>query len=232
MTPLVRAIFAIVVLAGAMAAPAAAQAVRGDLRDADRDRLLPGARLYLLDEDGIAVDSTLTDGAGRYHLAAPVAGDYVVYFQIDGWASYGSEPLRLTAGSVADPGFRVPLIRIDAIRQMSDMVRADERLQSSLPEICGGALRQWEAGVLLGVVRERASGDPIAGARVAVATAGAGVARSTLSGEAGIYILCNVPLGPAVELMATAPDGTTETTDVEIRAGTISWYDLPLGPRR
>jgi hypothetical protein len=28
------------------------------------------------------------------------------------------------------------------------------------------------------------------------------------------------------------PDGAGESTDVEIRAGTVSWYDILLGPRR
>jgi hypothetical protein len=115
---------------------------------------------------------------------------------------------------------------------MRDIINMDERLQASLPEICGEPLRPWEAGLLVGVIRVRATGEPVAGARVAVAAPGTGVARSTLSSENGIYILCNVPLGPAVEIIVEAPDGTTERTDVEIRAGTVSWYDLSIGPRR
>jgi hypothetical protein len=115
---------------------------------------------------------------------------------------------------------------------MSELISTDERLQSSLPEICGEALRPWEAGLLVGVVRARATSEPIAGARVAVATGGTGVTRATLSSDKGIYILCNVPLGPAVEIIAETPDGTVERTQVEIRAGMVSWYDLPVGPRR
>lgn len=211
----------------APAPPTHAQAVGGDLRDVDGDRPLPGARLYLLD-DGVAVDSTRTDRGGRFHLAAPRAGEYVVYFQIDGWASVGSEPLRLDAGTVVDFKFRVPLVPHAAMRQMSDMIRMDERLQTSLPEICGEPLRLWEAGLLVGVVRRRATGQPIAGASVAVASADDVVARSTLTSRDGIYVLCNVPVGSAVEIIVESPDGTIERTDVEIRAGTVSWYDLPV----
>lgn len=215
----------------AAAGPVEGQGVRGDLRDRDRDRVLPGARLYLLDGSGAMVDSTLTGRDGGYRLKAPSAGEYVVYFQIDGWASVGSEPMRLRADTVIEFAFRVPLIHNNAMRQMSDVMAGDARLQASLPEICGEALQPAVAGLLLGVVRMRATREPLAGARVSVVR-GNGVARSTLSGENGVYILCNVPVGSAVEITAEAPDGMmVEVTEVEIRAGTISWYDLSLGPR-
>jgi hypothetical protein len=108
----------------------------------------------------------------------------------------------------------------------------EQRLQDALPEICGEAFRPWEAGLLVGVVRVRATREPLAGARVTVATSSDGVTRSTLSNERGTYVLCNVPTGPEVQIIVEAPDGTRETTTVEIRAGTASWYDLPMGPRR
>ena len=220
-----------VCLASAVA-PAAGQGVRGELRDQDRERPIPGARLYLLDEGGTPVDSTSTNEGGRYRLTAPSAGGYVVYFQIDGWASIGSERLRLEADSVVEFEFRVPLIHNTAMRQMSDMMSMDARLQTSLPEICGEVLRPAEAGLLVGVVRLRGPREPVAGVRVAVSTQGT-VARSTLSGGNGVYVLCNVPVGSAVEITAQGPDGgTVAVTDVEIRPGTISWYDLLLGRRR
>lgn len=225
-----RALVALILLLAA-AAPASAQAVLGELRDADRDRAVPGARLYLLEPGGSAVDSTFTDEAGRFRLAAPERGVYTVYFQIDGWASVASQPVPLGAGAVTDFVFPVQLVSSTALRHMSELISADERLQSSLPEICGEALRPWEAGLLVGVVRARATSEPIAGARVAVATGPADVARATLSSDRGIYILCNVPLGAAVQITVEAPDGTVERTEVEIRAGMVSWYDLPVGPR-
>ncbi|MGH7466245.1 MAG: hypothetical protein ACREK1_13770, partial [Longimicrobiales bacterium] len=64
MTSILRVVLALAVLApiylAAPAPPAHAQAVRGDLRDVDADRPLPGARLYLLDDGSTAVDSTRT----------------------------------------------------------------------------------------------------------------------------------------------------------------------------
>jgi hypothetical protein len=161
----------LVLLAGS-APPVTAQAVRGDLRDVDQNRPLPGARLYLLNEDAVAVDSTLTDRTGRFRLAAPDDGEYTVYFRIDGWASFGSKTLRLESDTIVDLEFRVPLVHNSALSQMRDIIDMDERLQSSLPELCGEPLRPWEAGLLVGVIRVRATGEPIAGARVAVAAPG------------------------------------------------------------
>lgn len=227
-----RIIVAIGTLVAALSTSASAQSVRGDLRDRDRNRVLPAARLYLIDAAGNAVDSTRTQ-RGRFRLSAPAGGAYTVYFHIDGWASVPSGPLRLVRDSVVDFEFRVPLIHHTAIRQLGAMIDMDARLQSALPEICGEPLRLTEAGLLVGVVRARATRQPLSGARVSVAARGSEVARATVSSNKGIYILCNVPLGTAVAItVESAEDSMSETTEVEIRAGTVSWYDLPIGPRR
>ncbi len=226
-----RAVCVLALLVIASTAGAEAQSVHGILTDADHGRPIPDARLYLLGVGGTIADSTLTDAQGGFRLAADTAGVYHVHFQIDGWASMSAPALRLDEGTDVDLAFPVQLVPIAVLRQMSDMIGMDERLQTSLPEICGEALRPWEAGLLVGIVRS-ADNEPVAGARVAVATLENGIARATLSADNGIYILCNVPLGPAVQISVDAPDGTRETTEVEIRAGMVSWYDLPLGHGR
>jgi hypothetical protein len=178
------------------------------------------------------VDSVMADPAGRFQLTAPGAGAYHILFQMDGWVTVPFDPIRLGPGSMATVDLQVPLISVSALQQMGELLRMEERLQDALPEICGEAFRPWEAGLLVGVVRVRATREPLAGARVTIATASDGVMRSTLSNERGTYVLCNVPTGADVQIIAESPDGTRETTTVEIRAGTASWYDLPLGPRR
>jgi hypothetical protein len=217
------------------AAPAGAQVVEGQLRAASTNRPLAGARLHLIDEHDGAVDSTRTDVTGRFRLAAPAAGTYLLYFQLDGWASVPSDPIRLTADATSDFDFIVPLVSNAAIRQIGEIFAMDARLQTALPELCGEPFRAWEAGLLLGRVRPRAGGEPIAGARVMViapAGAGADAGRATLSSESGVYILCNVPPGTAVGIRVVSPDGVVDDTDVEIHAGTASWYDLLVGPGR
>jgi hypothetical protein len=225
------ALAALALVAGAVP-PAVAQAAEGVAREADRDRPLPRAPLYLVDHQGTAVDSALTDRAGRFLLTTPLPGAYNVVFQMDGWVVVPSDPVHLEAGQTATLDLRVPLISVAALNRMGELLRMEQHLQEALPDICGEAFRPWEAGLLVGVVRVRATREPLARARVTVATASDGVTRSTLSNERGTYVLCNVPTGPDVQITAEAPDGTRETTAVEIRAGTASWYDLPLGPRR
>ena len=208
--------------------PAAAQAVSGQLRWEERNVPLPRARLLLLTERGARVDSTVTDASGRFHLTAAEPGTHYLYFHSDGWASVTSNRVSLERGRVTAFDFKVRLVAGAALREMSDVIRANEHLQSSLPEICGGVLDAERAGVLVGVVRDRKTRQPIGGARVSAGTAAGGVARSTLSTDTGVYVLCNVPLGAAVRVDADAPDGRTESTTASIRAGTISWYDLNL----
>jgi hypothetical protein len=150
--------------------------------------------------------------------------------------------------------FRVPLLTHAEVDRIADIISADGRLQRPLPELCGEPVRAWEAGLLVGVVRERGSDRPVAGARIAVAganspgraasgqprsnaetqgrQAGEGATRATVSSANGIYVLCNVLAGPAVKLVITSPQGFSETTQVEVRAGTVGWYDLPVRTRR
>lgn len=212
--------------------PVAAQAARGQLRWEERDVPLPGARLLLLSESGARVDSAVTDGSGRFHLAAPEAGTYYLYFHSDGWASVTSNPVSLERGAVTSFDFIVRLVAGAAIRQMSDVIRANEQLQSSLPEICGEAVDPQRAGMLVGVVRDRTTRQPVGGARVSIGADARGSSRSTFSSETGVYVLCNVPVGAAVNVSADAPDGRSERTSAIIRAGTISWYDLNLRTTR
>lgn len=219
-------------LLAAGTAPASAQEVRGTALDDARGAPLPGARLLLVDrEQSTVVDSTRADRSGRYRLAARRAGMYVLVFQMDGYASVTSGNVRLEQGATTDFDFRVTLAGNSALLQMGDVIRMNEQLQGSLPEICGEPFRAWEAGLLVGVVRSRAARTPVRGARVSIA-AGDGIARSTVSNENGVYVLCNVPVGPAVPITISLADGTVERTDAEIRTGTASWYDLPVGPRR
>jgi hypothetical protein len=219
-------------LLAAMSGPASAQRVEGLVRDAGRGVPVAGARLLLVNDASEAIDSTVADRAGRYRLSAPSAGSYAIHFQLDGWAGMLSERFSLEAGRTLPFDFDIELVAHSALVQMRDIIGSDARLQSALPELCGEPFRAWEAGLLVGVVRSRATRQPIAGARVSLAAARGGLERHTISSENGVYVLCNVQVGPAVQITVEAPDGIREMTDVEIRAGTASWYDLPVGPRR
>lgn len=209
------ALFALLCVSGEVRA----QVVRGHVTDRDAARPISGARLYLIADGGEAVDSTRATPDGVFRLGATLPGFYRLHFQMDGWATYTSERIALAADTV-DHDFQVPLVSNAVLQQMSDMIAADPRLQEALPELCGEELRTADAGLVVGVVRERRTRVPVAGARVAIGD------RSTVSNERGVYILCNVPLGSDVEVLVERPDGTRAITPVEVRRGMISWYDL------
>lgn len=211
-------------------APAGAQAVHGQLLDAERGVPLPGARLLLVTDAGAVLDSTVSDGQGRYRLKAPGPGSYALYFDMDGWAGVPSDQLELKQGATTVFDFRVPLLSDAEARRISEIITADRSLQRPLPELCGEPVRAWEAGLLVGVVKERGSERPVAGARIGVA--GGGGTRETVSNDKGIYVLCNVMAGSAVKIVVTGPQGVSETVTVEVRAGTVGWYDLYSGGRR
>lgn len=207
---------------------AAGQAVQGVVRDEARGRPIAGARLLLLGDAGTPVDSALADTAGHFRLAARAPGIYTLYFHLDGYTGVPSDALQLEAGVTTRYEFRVPLIPSATLQQMSDIIALDPRLQKPLPELCGEAFRAREAGFLVGVVRQRASGAPIAGARVSGAGAD-GRPIANVSSDRGIYFLCNLPAGPAVTIITVSPNGSVDTTRVEIRAGTVAWFDLVIG---
>jgi hypothetical protein len=215
-----------------LAAPAGGQTVRGEVRDAASGRPLAGARLMLINVEGIALDSTRVDRTGAYALTGRVPGEHMLWVQLDGWASTTSESFELVRNATTEFTFRPQLVASAALREMSDVLASDERLRQELPEMCGEPFRAWEAGLLVGSVRVRATRQTLAGARVTVLAPDGAATRATVSSDKGVYLLCNVPVGTAIRVVVETANGQREETDVEIRAGTASWYDLEVGPRR
>jgi hypothetical protein len=229
--PFLRSLLIAIALLASVTQSGSAQTIRGELRDAERGRLIPGARLVLVTSSALAVDSTTSDEGGRFQLTAPDAGIYAINFELDGWAGILSDTLHLTSRTARSYTFRVRLVSNDALQHIASILDMEARLQGSLTQICGEPFRGWEAGLLIGVVRDRASQRPIARARVSVAAGGA-AARTTLSGDNGVFVLCNVPTGNAVAIVATTTNGVKQTYTLEIRAGNARWYDLLIDPAR
>jgi hypothetical protein len=217
-------------LAAGQAAPAAAQVVRGALVEQAAGTPLPGAAVALLDSTGTAVDSTRAAADGSFMLRAPAAGVYALYFSHPGYASVPSIGIRVAAGESVEHRFAVPLISGAAIRRMAEVIDLEQRLQSSLTELCGEPLRSWEAGMLVGVVRQRGDGRPLAGAIVGVAAVHDGAEpfrKATVTSANGVYVICNVPVGEAT-LRTEHVGYRVDEGPVEVRAGNIGWYDIML----
>lgn len=220
----------------ASTAPAArGQAVEGSVVSRDDGVPMDGARVLLLSADGEVADSTLTDSAGGFLVAAASPGTYYVHVQRAGYASYTSPPLPLEPGQVRAYRMELPLVSVRAIEQIQQVLGAERRFDQGLPAACGEALRPWEAGILYGVVRDRQSKEPVPGALVVVTAPGAEVADEALTavaGEGGTYLVCNVPPGPDVGVSVRAAGYRSREITVEVRLGMVGWYDLFIRRRR
>lgn len=253
------ALFAGAILAAALVHPVAltAQTVRGQVVDADYGRPLPGATVLLLDSTSVPVDSAATDDVGRFVLTAPAPGRFLVHVRIRGYLSYSGE-VEVGAAEVPETRIEMPLVSESAAAVMRDVIDREAAFQLPWEELCGEPVRPWEAGVLVGVARDRATMNPIRGAVVRVEplgdddrsrageardTGGAAVAvpqggepetgawpRSRVATATGSFWFCNVPPG-RVRVVARADGFAADTSHATIRAGTISWYDALLRPR-
>lgn len=221
----------------ALLAPAllTAQTVQGVVVSQDEGRAVSGASVVLLRDDGAAVDSVVTTSVGRYTLQAGAPGTFVVYTTVPGYASYTSAPFRLEADATRDLRIELPLISVSAMQLMGSVIDSDSTLQQDLPSMCGEELRPWESGIVVGVVRQRGTFEPVPGALVMIAPApdSAGAERppmTTVSNRKGTYFFCNVPVGES-PLRVRAEGWRAREVEVEIRAGMISWYDVLLYPQ-
>lgn len=225
-------LLALTVLALATPAILSAQSVHGTVVSQDEGRVVPGASVVLLRDDGAAMDSVVTTSAGSYTLEAGGPGTFVVYTTVPGFASYTSAPFRLEAGATRELRIELPLISVDAMQLMGSVIDADSTLQQDLPSMCGEELRPWESGIVVGVVRQRGTFDPVPGALVMLVPPpdSAGNDRppiATISNRKGTYFFCNVPVGEH-PLRVRAEHWRAREVKVEVRAGMIGWYDVLL----
>lgn len=87
----------VLALSVALAGPARAQTVAGELVDA-AGAPVSAARIVLLTADGTTAASALSDRDGRFVLRGPAAGEYRLRAERIGYAATESEPFRLEEG--------------------------------------------------------------------------------------------------------------------------------------
>jgi hypothetical protein len=80
-------------------------------------------------------------------------------------------------------------------------------------------------GSVRGVVRDAATGAPLAGVRIAVA----GTSLSALTDAAGVFVITDVPPG-SVSLAASAADRPAASRDVVVQAGATAQAEFSLEP--
>ena len=91
----------------------------------------------------------------------------------------------------------------------------------------GGTPRDGPAGGAEAAAGDGSSED---GTEGAAAEASSLRRPSALSNENGTYILCNLPPGKAVPVRVLLEGRRPEALEVEVRPGTVSWYDVFLRP--
>lgn len=129
-----------------------------------------------------------------------------------------------------------PVAGLYLIYVENEVIDREAAFQLPIDELCGEPLRPWEAGILVGVARDRGTFEAVPRAVVrlepmpdSVGGAGRG-RRDRVATGTGAYWFCNVPAGLA-RVIVRAEGFEPDTSHAEIRAGTMSWYDALL-PRR
>lgn len=234
------------------AAPAAAQIVQGTIVDAERGTAVGGAVVLLVDSTGAVLDSTGTAPDGRFRVDAPRPGSYLLNVSRDGYLTFSTDAVA-APGLPVDHRVEIPVVSTRAARVMSEVIEREEAFHLPWEELCGEPVRPWEAGVLVGVARDRNTMEPIPRTvvRVAADAAGAGPdsvtdptndspgdsaraepwLRTRVATETGAFWFCNVPAG-SIRVVARADGFSPDRYTADIRAGTISWYDALLRPAR
>ncbi len=205
---------------------APAQTLRGTVSDTEGHPLSGAAVMLVGERSGVMLDSARADARGAFVLSAPDPGSYIVHVHLDGWADVPTDAVEIAAGQTRQVDFRVPLIGMSVIAEIGDRIAADPDLQRDLPQLCGEPMRPWEAGLVVGEVRDRATRARVAGARVWAESSSADTVRATITNGRGTFVLCNIPRGSGVRLRAATVDGRADSVDVEVRPGMVSWCDL------
>jgi Carboxypeptidase regulatory-like domain len=214
-------------------AAAAGQSVEGVLIDSQSGRPVPRATLRLIDSADAVHDSTTSDRSGRFRLTGGASGRYVISAARDQYASVLSGSVPLEVGRTVSYTMEVPPLSIAAMTQIRETMTRNERLRSGVVALCRGRMNPLEGGILMGVVRARRSREPLEAARATIANSSAGDTGATptaITDPHGTYLFCFVPEGDAVEVLVEAVGFLPATQTVEIRRGTISWYDFRLRP--
>lgn len=228
-----------------VAIPLDAQTVEAVVVDDDGGRPVARARVTLIAAGGAVVDSAVTDAEGRSTVTAPGPGTYYLTVVPEGYLSM-TERVVVEPGSTTRHRMRLPLRSTAAARLMNQAINREASFQLPLAELCGEELRPWEAGVLVGVVRDRATMEAVPGALVQLHPGVADTVDSTTTPapepdpaappdthrsrratDSGAYWFCNVPQGES-RVVALADGFTAGIFDATVRAGTIAWYDALL----
>ena len=213
------------------AGPAVGQSVQGVVVDAQTGRPVPGAVLSLMGPDLTRHDTITSDRNGQFKLTASIPGTYVIAAARDAYASVVSDGITIEAHTTVSYRFELAPLSLRNMEQIAEALERNARLRSGVIELCKGRMNPEKGGILLGVVREYGTGDLLSGAiaRFVPPEGDRTVEISTaVTDRYGTYVFCFVPAGTDVGVSVGASGFGDSFQSVEIRSGTISWYDFRL----
>jgi hypothetical protein len=193
------------------------------------DAPIAGARVILFGDGATPIDSTVTDPAGRFRLPLPGPGAYAFVVQLDGYLTV-SETIDARDRSAVRSRVVMPLVSAAAAETMRYAIERESALSLPFEELCGEPPRPWEAGIIIGVTRDRRTLEPVPSIPVELVPDG-GEPRVRISTDSGAFWFCNVIAGE-VRITSRAPGLPPDTFRAVVRAGAISWYDALIGGRR
>jgi hypothetical protein len=186
--------------------PATLAHVTGTVYDSSKAAPLRGAFLSVLGTDF----SAISDRAGRYELAVPLEGDYLVTLNHP-WLD-----------SIAVPELEQRLRFHRDTTQLVDF--AIPHVAGAVHRICGGRDPHPLGRVIVGVVRREGSASPVTGATVtarwqSIAGSSQGYIVNHLreqvrTDDAGFFAVCDVPAGRSVTLHAAKSGAASREASV------------------
>jgi len=228
---LAAVVFVPVLLLFGLVRPSAAQSVVGVVTDGRTGAPVPGTFLSLVDDSDVVQDTVTTDRNGQFRLRASEAGSYAISAEREDYASILSGELHLTGGAPVSYTMELPPVSLNNMQRISETMGRNERLRSGVVELCRGRMNPVEGGILLGVVRDSRTREPVPGAVAHLPPLDdAGVPGTAVTDRHGTYIFCFVPARERVSVRVEAAGYRPDEQVVEIRRGTISWYDFRLRP--
>ncbi|MDZ7934622.1 MAG: SdrD B-like domain-containing protein [Emticicia sp.] len=172
------------------------------------DTPIAGITVYLTDNAGVKLDSTVTDALGKYTFDSLLAGTYKVKFEIPA----GSEATTKTAGtdtatdSNINPDGSTDAITIDTTLPVGDIGRDNSTIDAGIKPAYGSIGDYvWTDTNNDG---QQTSGEaPIAGVQVYLLNASGVKIDSTLTDATGKYLFDSLLTG-AYQVQFVAPAGT------------------------
>lgn len=203
--------------------------VSGVVYDSIARTPLAGAVVQLVRAtDVVKLESTITDAAGHYTLESVPAGRYIIVFLHPVLDSLGIDPIERLVDVLGDGVVRRDLA-----------IPAPKSFHAA---VCGPSGATDSSGVILGILRDAESFEPIPNAVVSAQwrefTFGPhGIARvlrraTTMTRDNGWFALCKIASRANVAIVASAEADSTGIIELELPESRFVRRDLYIGSSR